>query len=144
MVAKDGIGLMRRSVLFLPLIVLLSCFAVGQNPDFKPARWTADKAFLSGLAFDAVATSLDGYVTSTLIRPSSPMCNVEGISPWLYGRHPQPARVAITMGAEFVTGVTAAYLLRKAHAPKWVYSGFMVGQGSAHLAGYLQTVRRCR
>jgi hypothetical protein len=113
----------RHAVLFL-LVAALAC-AQAPPEKKKPAPPDAP-SFVVASAANVAITLVDSWTTS-LIRPrwlSVPPsvnrpCQVEGLSPWLYGREPSRARAWGVGIGKIAISETVAYVLWKKHKRWW-------------------------
>jgi hypothetical protein len=116
------------TALFLMVLSTLPCNCQ-QLPDAPLTALEITAA--TGNAFDAVMTA----------RLSGLGCR-EDWSPWLYGRHPQPARVAVVMGLENLGAYYASRWLRRKHSKLWALP--LAINGGAHWSGAINNLRECR
>jgi hypothetical protein len=122
----------------IAVTVLAVCICVPCGAQQLPDAPSSDRSLTAleitaatGNAFDAVMTS----------RLSGLGCR-EDWSPWLYGRHPQPARVAVIMGLENVGVYFASRWLRHKHSKLWALP--LAINGAGHWSGAIQNLRECR
>jgi hypothetical protein len=93
-----------------------------------------DKPYWTATAAAAASTAWDGLTTANF----KSACQ-ETWTPWLYGKHPEPARVALTMTAEFAGSAILAHELRKHHRRWWAAP--LVWTGGNHLRGAIHNTR---
>ena len=124
------------------MILVLGSICWGQTLESVP-RWSRDKLFVSTMLFSAAAHGIDGFTTADMIGPNSRTCPEEIWTPWMYGKHPSPGRVAGVVAVEFGMSTGASYLLRKARAPRWLWMAPMVGQSAIHMRGAIHNLRYC-
>lgn len=121
--------MLKKFLLIACLLLRTKGFCV-ENPS-KPF----DKGYWSAASVAVAAVAVDGYSTVAWIGRGEG-CDYEAWSPMLYGRHPQPARVASVLAVETSLALGTAYLLRRHHSKLWVapvaFLGISHARGAAH------------
>lgn len=112
---------------------LCCAHACAQHVSLKP-YWTAT-------ATAAAATTADYMTTIEFMVDKAPThygpCNLEGGSPWLYGKTPQlhEVRTGVLMFGELGITSAASYLLRKHRSRLWIapigYTAIVHSQAAA-------------
>jgi hypothetical protein len=123
----------------IPLVVLvLAASALAQEP-------TVNKKFLA-LSVAAVGTTFaDSYTTLWSTQNwnarKAGVCNVESVSPWLYGTHPTAPRAYGVAAAKSVGAVGLSYLLRKRRSRLWSVPLIALAGSSGY--GVASNMRTC-
>lgn len=128
-----------------PIIVILILSVLGRAQDLPVApsesTRTADSRFWTFIALTGAANTADLYSTTAYVGGTS-FCNVEGWSPWLYGRTAPKARVVSVIASETVGVSLFSYLLKRRHSRLWYAP--LAANGSAHAWGAIHNFEVCR
>ncbi len=123
---------------FLVAIAVAPLWA--QNGQAADSSKTATPEYWRTVAAAALITSADAYTTARYVGHSQ-NCNVEGWSPWLYGRRAPDGRVFAVMTAEVTANSLFSYYLKKRHSRVWFVP--LVAMGTAHGLGAVHNARSC-
>ena len=130
---------MRYVITALAFCIALSAQTL--TPDAPSTARTADKAFWLSTAIVIGANSADAFTTAKWVG-NEQHCQYEDWSPWLYGRHPSPARTVGVMAAETVGVTTFSYFLKKREKRYWRWP--MLVSAGAHGLGAINNFSKCR
>lgn len=101
---------------------------------------TATQEYWRTVAAAALITYADAYTTARYVGHTQ-NCNVEGWSPWLYGRRAPDTRVFAVMTAEMTANSLLSYYLKKRHSKVWFLP--LVAMGTAHGLGAVHNATSC-
>lgn len=129
------------------LCILTASICWGQLPDAPSV--VADRNFWTLTGINAGATLADAITTAHFVGHGLPghACQVESVSPELYGRKPNDARVFAVMGAEAVAASGLSYFLKKKHAHIWklqLWTVPLAFQAEVHTIGAIHNLRTCK
>ena len=104
-----------------------------------------DKRFIGLAIISTGSTFADSYTTlfahQNWLAGKKGVCNIESVSPYLYGRHPTVARAYLVASGKSLGVAAAAYYLRKRHS-KWWSLPFVANAGLS-LQGVTQNMMAC-
>ena len=123
---------------FLVAIAVAPLWA--QNGQAADSSKTGTPEYWRTVAAAALITSADAYTTARYVGHSQ-NCNVEGWSPWLYGRRAPDGRVFAVMTAEVTANSLLSYYLKKRHSRAWFVP--LVAMGTAHGLGAVHNATSC-
>lgn len=131
------------------LFIITASICWGQALPDAPSHATADRNFWTLTAINAGATLADAITTAHFVGHGLPghACQVESVSPELYGRKPSDARVFAVMGAEAVAASGLSYFLKKKHAHVWklqLWTVPLAFQAEVHTLGAVHNLRTCQ
>jgi len=112
----------------------------GQDGRISDRSKTATPEYWRTVAAAALITSADAYTTARYVGHTR-NCNVEGWSPWLYGRRASDSRVFAVMTAEVTANSLLGYYLKKRHSRAWFVP--LVAMGTAHGLGAVHNATNC-
>jgi hypothetical protein len=115
------------------------------EPKKAASRPVVDLKFASLAIVSTGSTFADSYTTlfarENWMAGKKGVCNIEVVSPYLYGTHPTVGRAYAVASAKSAVSVAAAYYLRKHHSKFW--SAPLVTNSVISLSGVTQNMRAC-
>lgn len=114
------------------------------QPIAKETR-IVDNKFIALAVISTGATFSDSYTTlfarENWLAGKTNVCNAEGQSPFLYGKHPTVGRAYAVASAKSVGTIAAAYYLRKHHNKFWSLP--LIANSVLSLQGVTQNMVTC-
>ena len=123
---------------FVLSVVAIDCVAQDRGVPEGPKVATTD--YWLAVIGGASATYADAYTTAHYVGHTR-NCDVEGWSPWLYGRKAPDARVFAVMTTEVAANSTLSFFLKKRRSKLWMVP--LVAMGTAHGLGAAHNASRC-